>query len=114
MQGIEHSGSMSFPRYREAIRMMYIGRGVTNLVTPRSHHPDEPPTGYSLASCSPALLASASPAKRNYESLLAAVATGLQLGSIYKNFLMRPLMFTYRLRNARAPTLSLLKREGPS
>jgi len=43
--------------------MMYIRKGRNQFGHARSHHPDEPPTGYSLPSCSPALLDSASPAK---------------------------------------------------
>jgi hypothetical protein len=54
---------MSFLRYREAIRMMIIRKGRNQLGYARSHHPDEPPTGYSLPSCAPALLDSASPVR---------------------------------------------------
>ena len=42
--------------------MMYIRKGRNQSGHARSHHPDEPPTGYSLTSRSPAELVSASPA----------------------------------------------------
>jgi hypothetical protein len=57
---------MSFLRYWEAIRMMYIRKGRNQFGHARSHHPDEPPAGYSLASCAPALLASPSPAEFHF------------------------------------------------
>ena len=53
---------MSFLRYWGAIKMMYIRRnGRRHFRHARPHHPDELPVGYSLAGCSPALPASASP-----------------------------------------------------
>jgi len=40
--------------------MMYIRKGRNQFGHARSHHPDEPPTGYSSTSCAPAELVSAS------------------------------------------------------
>jgi hypothetical protein len=47
--------------------MMYRRRnGRHQLGNARSHHLDEPPAGYSLTSCAPAELASASPAGSHF------------------------------------------------
>src|SRR5580692_9801701 len=59
---------MSFLRHREIYRPMWHfhcgNLGATSAVAP-THRPDEFPADYSLASCSPAELASASPAVRS-------------------------------------------------
>jgi len=59
---------MSFLRHREIFRPMWHfnchSLGATTAVAP-THRLDEFPAGYSLASCSPAELASASPTVRS-------------------------------------------------
>jgi hypothetical protein len=59
---------MSFLRHREIYRPMWHfhcgNLGATSAVAP-THRPDEFPADYSLASCSPVELASASPAVRS-------------------------------------------------
>jgi hypothetical protein len=60
---------MSFPRHREIYRPMWPfcprSLGATTAAAP-THRLDEFPAGYSLAVCSPALPASASPAGNQY------------------------------------------------
>ena len=46
--------------------MMYIRKGRNQFGHARSHHPDEPPAGYSSTSCAPAELVSASPAGSHF------------------------------------------------
>jgi hypothetical protein len=58
---------MSFLRHQQIFRSDVLfffaeGEAVTGFA-PRHHRLDESATGYSLASCSPALLASASPGR---------------------------------------------------
>ena len=56
---------MSFLRHKQIYRpILAVCTGVRNWSTPRPpHRPDESATGYSSASCTPALLASASPVR---------------------------------------------------
>ncbi len=54
---------MSFPRHREIYPPM---EAQTNTVSAPTHRLDEFPAGYSLAGCSPAEPASASPAGHQY------------------------------------------------
>src|SRR6202034_214832 len=60
---------MSFPRHREIYRPMWSSSwqslGTTTAAAP-THRLDEVPAGYSLASCAPAELPSASPAGNQY------------------------------------------------
>ena len=70
---------MSFLRHREIYRPMWRvncrNLGAITAVAP-THRPDEFPADYSLASCSPAELASASPAVRSM-ILFISVGNGL-------------------------------------
>jgi len=67
--GVNSAGAtMSFFRHREIYQSDEEGSsGERPKSRPPAHRPDESPTGYSLASCSPAELASASPAERHPE-----------------------------------------------
>ena len=66
--GVNSAGAtMSFFRHEEIYQSDERSSGERPKSRPPAHRPDESPAGYSLASCSPAELASASPADRDPE-----------------------------------------------
>src|SRR5436190_19072631 len=73
---------MSFLRHREIYQVEGKGRG-RNRGYARTSRLDESPVGYSLAGCSPAEPASASPNRRHSATMARRFATSNSLLSLY-------------------------------
>jgi hypothetical protein len=99
---------MSFLRHREIYRPMWHfhcgNLGATSAVAP-THRPDEFPADYSLASCSPAELASASPAVRSMIGFI-PVGNGLPANGNLSLFVLSQRWGAHQKRAGRLPVMS--------